>query len=113
MSKGSSGKKGGAIGIVEALWAGTAVFAATKARTYSGFVTSVVIYGLVLMVVLAAAAWLMKTIGIQPLEKFSVAEIQCQSGETPTSDCGGEQGCVKPSGNCYKLLSTQNGGPAA
>ena len=107
-----NGKKGGA-GITEALWAGTAVFAATKARTYSGFITSVVIYGIVLMVVLTAATWLMKTIGLQAREKFSVAEIQCQPGETPTNDCYGEQGCMKPSGNCYKLLSTQNGGPSA
>jgi len=106
-------KKGGAVGIVEALWAGTAVFAATKAKSYSGFITSVVIYGLVLIVVLAAASWVMKTIGLKPLEKFSVAEIQCQAGETPTSDCYGEQGCTKPSGACYKLLSTQNGAPAS
>jgi hypothetical protein len=106
-------KKGGSVGIVEALWAGTAVFAATKARSYSGFVTSVVVYGLILIVVLAAASWVMKTIGLRPLEKFSVAEIQCQAGETPTSDCGGEQGCVKPSGNCYKLLSTQTAEPAS
>ena len=106
----SKAKKGGAVGIVEALWAGTAVFAATKAKSYTGFITSVVIYGVVLMVVLAAATWLMKTIGIQAMEKFSVSEIKCQQGETPTSDCGGEQGCVMPSGNCYKLLSKQNGG---
>ena len=106
-------KSGGSVGIVEALWAGTAVFAATKARSYSGFVTSVVVYGLILIVVLAVASWVMKTIGLRPLEKFSVAEIQCQAGETPTSDCGGEQGCVKPSGNCYKLLSTQTAEPAS
>ena len=104
-------KKGGS-GIVEALWAGTAVFAAVKARSYSSFITSVVIYGVVLMVVLAAAAWVMKTLGIRALERFSVAEIQCQAGETPTSDCYGEQGCLKPSGACYKLLST-SAGPAS
>jgi hypothetical protein len=106
-------KKGGALGIVEALWAGTAVFAATKAKTYSGFITSVVIYGIVLMIVLAVATWLLKTIGLQPREKFSVAEIQCQAGETPTNDCYGEQGCMKPSGACYKLLSTQTGPSSA
>ena len=109
----SKSKKGGALGIVEALWAGTAVFAATKAKSYSGFITSVVIYGIVLMVVLAVASWLMKTIGLRGLEKFSVDEIQCQAGETPTSDCYGEQGCTKPSGACYKLLTTQNGAPSA
>lgn len=105
-------KKGGAVGIVEALWAGTAVFAATKAKSYSGFITSVVIYGVILMVVLAAAAWVAKTLGIQMKEKFSVDEIQCQQGETPTADCYGEKGCLKPSGACYKLLSTQTGGGA-
>ena len=104
-------KKGGA-GIVEALWAGTAVFAATKAKTYSAFVTSVVIYGVILMAVLAAAAWLAKVVGIQWREKFSVSQIQCQAGETPTNDCYGEQGCMMPSGNCYKLLSPQTGASA-
>jgi hypothetical protein len=101
-----SKKKGGSVGIVEALWAGTAVFAATKAKSYSGFIVSVVIYGLILLVVLAAATWVMRTIGLRPLEKFSVAEIQCQAGETPTNDCYWEQGCTKPSGACYKLLNT-------
>jgi len=104
-------KKGGA-GIVEALWAGTAVFAAVKAKTYTSLITSIVIYGAVLMVVLAAGAWVMKAIGLQVSEKFSVAEIQCQAGETPTSDCYGEQGCLKPSGACYKLLSTTTGASA-
>lgn len=104
--------KGGS-GIVEALWAGTAVFAATKAKTYSSFITSVVIYGVVLIVVLAAATWVMKALGIRALEKFSVAEIQCQAGETPTNDCYGEQGCMKPSGACYKLLSTSSGPASA
>lgn len=98
-------KKGGA-GIVEALWAGTGVFAAVKSKTYTSFIISVVIYSVILMIVLAAASWVAKTLGIQMQEKFSVAEIQCQAGETPTSDCYGEQGCVKPSGNCYKLLSS-------
>jgi len=105
-------KKGGS-GIVEALWAGTAVFAATKAKTYSSFIISVIVYGVVLMVVLAAGAWVLRTIGIQAREKFSVSEIQCQAGETPTSDCYGEQGCQLPSGACYKLLSTQTGGASA
>lgn len=107
MSKGST-KKGGA-GVVEALWAGTAVFAATKAKSYSGFITSVVIYGVVLMIVLAAATWVMKSLGIQALEKFTVEDIKCQAGETATPDCYGEKGCLKPSGACYKLLSTQQG----
>lgn len=105
-------KKGGA-GITEALWAGTAIFAAVKARTYTGMITSVVLYSIVLMAVLAAGAWLLKLVGLQARERFSVAEIQCQPGESPTSDCYGEQGCTKPSGACYKLLSTQDGVPAA
>jgi hypothetical protein len=105
--------KGGAVGIIEALWAGTAVFAATKAKTYTGFITSTVIYGVILMIVLAIGAWLMKAIGIQAKEKFTVDEIKCQAGETPTDNCYGEQGCVMPSGNCYKLLSRQNGSPPA
>jgi hypothetical protein len=106
-------KSGGSVGIVEALWAGTAVFAATKSKTYSGFITSVVIYGLILIVVLAVATWFMKTIGLRPLEKFSVEEIQCQAGETPTADCYGEKGCTKPSGACYKLLNTSTGPASA
>ena len=106
-------KKTGGAGITEALWAGTAIFAAVKARTYTGMITSVILYSIVLMAVLAAGAWLLKLVGLQARERFSVAEIQCQAGETPTSDCGGEQGCVKASGNCYKLLSTQNGAPQA
>ena len=106
-------KKTGGAGITEALWAGTAIFAAVKARTYTGMITSVILYSIVLMAVLAAGAWLLKLVGLQAREKFSVAEIQCQAGETPTSDCGGEQGCVKASGNCYKLLSTANGAPPA
>ena len=105
-------KKGGA-GITEALWAGTAIFAATKARTYTGMITSVILYSIVLMAVLAAGAWLLKLVGLQVREKFSVAEIQCQPGESPTSDCYGEQGCTKPSGACYKLLSTADGAPQA
>jgi hypothetical protein len=101
-------KKGGS-GIVEGLWAGTAVFAATKSRTFASFITSFLVYAVVLMLFLAVLAWVMKAVGLRPLEKFSVNEIQCQAGETPTNDCYGERGCVKPSGNCYKLLTTQTG----
>jgi hypothetical protein len=105
-------KKGGS-GIVEGLWAGTAVFAATKARTFQGFVTSFLLYAVVLMVLLAVGAWVLNAIGFQWKEKFSVAEIKCQVGETPTDNCYGEKGCTKPSGACYKLLTTQNGAPAS
>ena len=104
-------KKGGAIGVVEGLWAGTAFFAATKARTYAGFVTSFLVYAVVLMVVLAVGVWLMKTMGLQWREKMTdVGAIQCQAGETETADCYGERGCTKPSGNCYKLNSPAPGG---
>ena len=105
-------KKGGS-GIVEGLWAGTAFFAAIKARTFTGFIASFLMYAIVLIVFLAVAAWLLNTLGFQWKEKFTVAEIQCQAGETPTDNCYGEKGCTKPSGNCYKLLSTQDGAPSA
>ena len=105
-------KKGGA-GIVEGLWAGTAFFAASNARTFMGFVTSFLVYAVVLIVLLAAGAWVLSSVGFQWKEKFSVAQIQCQAGETPTDNCYGERGCTKPSGNCYKLLSTQDGAPSA
>ena len=102
-------KKTGGAGIVEGLWAGTAFFAATKSRTFMGFVTSFLVYAVVLVVLLAVAGWVLGQLGIQWREKFSVAQIQCQEGETPTDDCYGEKGCMKSSGNCYKLLSTQTG----
>ena len=105
-------KKGGA-GIVEGLWAGTAFFAATKARSFADFVTSFLVYAVVLIVIIAAGAWVLKTLGLQWREKFSVSQIQCQQGETPTDNCYGEKGCTKPSGACYKLLSTQTGEPSA
>jgi hypothetical protein len=108
-----AGKKGGSIGVVEGLWAGTAFFAATKAKTYTGFLTSFVVYAVVLMVVLAVGVWLMKTAGLQWREKMTdIGAIQCQAGETETGDCYGERGCMKPSGNCYKLNSP-SGGPKA
>jgi hypothetical protein len=105
-------KKGGS-GIVEGLWAGTAFFAATKAKTFAGFVTSFLVYAVVLMIVIAVGVWVMQTLGIQMREKMTdIGAIQCQAGETETSDCYGERGCMKPSGNCYKL-NTPSGGPAA
>ena len=111
-NKMANGKKGGS-GVVEGLWAGTAIFAATKAKTFAGFVTSFVLYAVVLMVVLYLAMVVMKALGIQMREKMTdVGAIQCQPGETETPDCYGERGCTKPSGSCYKLL-TPSGGPAA
>ena len=111
-NKMANGKKGGS-GIVEGLWAGTAIFAATKARTFAGFITSFVLYAVVLIVVLAVGAMVLKALGIHWREKMTdVGAIQCQPGETETPDCYGERGCTKPSGSCYKLL-TPSGGPAA
>ena len=105
-------KKGGS-GIVEGLWAGTAVFAAVKSRTFAGFITSFLVYAVVLIVLIAVAAMILKAVGIQWREKMTdVAAIQCQAGETETPDCYGERGCMKPSGSCYKLL-TPSGGPVA
>ena len=62
------------------------MFAATKSRTFSSFITSFILYAIVLMIFLAILSWVLKTIGLRPLEKFSVNEIQCQAGETPTND---------------------------
>ena len=105
--------KGGAIGVVEGLWAGTAVFAATKANTFTGFIVSFLVYAVVLMVVIAVAFWILKAVGIQVREKMTdIGAIQCQAGETETPDCYGERGCTKPSGNCYKLNSSSGGPPA-
>ena len=105
-------KKGGS-GIVEGLWAGTAVFAAVKARNFQGFLQSFVMYAIVLIVLIAVVGWVLSALGIQWREKFSVGEIQCQAGESPTDNCYGEKGCTKPSGACYKLLTTQTGPASA
>jgi hypothetical protein len=105
-------KKGGS-GIVEGLWAGTAFFAASKAKTFTGFITSFLVYAVILIVVIAVGMWVLKTLGLQMREKMTdIGAIQCQAGETETPDCYGEKGCMKPSGNCYKLNSP-SGGPAA
>lgn len=99
-------KKGGAIGVVEGLWAGTAVFAATKARTFAGFVTSFLLYAVVLMIVIAVGVTVMKAVGLQWREKMTdIGAIQCQAGETETPDCYGERGCTQASGSCYKLTT--------
>jgi hypothetical protein len=104
--------KGGS-GVVEGLWAGTAFFAATKAKTFAGFITSFLVYAVILIVVIAVAMWVLKAVGLQVREKMTdIGAIQCQAGETETPDCYGEKGCMKPSGNCYKLNSP-SGGPAA
>lgn len=99
-----TGKKGGSLGVVEGLWAGTAFFAARKAKTYGDFLSSFLMYAVILVVLITVVVWLMKAVGLQWREKMTdIGAIQCQAGETETSDCYGERGCRKPSGNCYKL----------
>jgi hypothetical protein len=97
-------KKGG--GLVTGLWTGTAVFAANKSRTFTGFLTTFLGYSVVLMVGLFVVMWVLRALGVRGREGMT-AEIQCQAGETPTNDCYGERGCMKASGNCYKLLTQQ------
>lgn len=84
------------------LWMGTAVFSALKAKDFGGFVTSYLGYALVIIVSLIAIAWIVRSLGLLGSEKFTP---QCQAGETP-GQCAGESGCLLPSGNCYKLLSS-------
>jgi hypothetical protein len=62
------------------------------------------VYALFLILILMLLGWLVRA--VTGREFFAVAEIGCQAGETPTDNCYGEKGCTKPSGNCYKLLST-------
>lgn len=102
--------KGGA-GPLSGLWMGTAVFSALGAKTFGGFVKSYLMYAVVLVAGLMVVAWVLSRLGLR-MERFSVADIQCQPGETPTSSCGGERGCMKPSGNCYKLVSSGDAPPA-
>ena len=104
-------RKGGAVGIVEALWAGTAVFAATKAKSYTGFMTSVVIYGVILLVVLAAASWVMKALGFQVKEGMANGAFgQCPNGGTPTPQADGSVKCVTGANNVD--ITTAPGGAA-
>jgi hypothetical protein len=88
------------------LWTGTAVFAANKSRTFGGFLKTFLTYALVLVIGIMVIRWVLGAIGLQGREGMTV-EIQCQAGETATNDCYGEKGCMKPSGNCYKLLTQQ------
>ncbi len=97
-----AGKKGGSI--VEGLWAGTAVFAATKSRTFAEFVWSFVVYAIVLIVGLMAVAWVLRA--VTGREMFSVAEIKCPPGSSAVEKCPGTStpGCLHPSGNCEASL---------
>lgn len=105
-----SGKKGGA-GITEALWTGTAVFAATKAKSYTGFITSVVIYGAILLVVLAAASWVMKALGFQTKEGMANGAFgQCPNGGSATPQPDGSVKCTTGANNVD--VTTSSGGAA-
>ena len=95
-------KKGGSI--MTGLWAGTGLFAALNSTTYVSFLAKFALYAIVLILILIVLGWLIRT--FTGREFFSVAEVGCQPGETPTDNCNGERGCMKPSGNCYKLLSS-------
>ena len=96
-------RKGGA-GITEALWAGTAVFAATKAKSYSGFITSTLIYGVVLLVVLAAGTWLLKTLGLSLPKETFVEGMKCPNGDEPIQK-NGKRVCITGAGNEIELPS--------
>jgi hypothetical protein len=63
------------------------------------------VYALVLVVIFMILGMLMQTFG-GPKEKFSVSEIKCPKGSTPTEKCPGTNtpGCVHPSGNCEASL---------
>jgi hypothetical protein len=95
-------KRKGGSGVVEGLWAGTAVFAATKSKSFSGFITSFVIYAVILMVVIAAATWLLKTIGLQVPKETFVEGIKCPNGEDPIQK-NGKRVCITGAGNEIEL----------
>jgi preprotein translocase subunit SecG len=96
-------KKGG--GFMEGLWAGTAVFAASNSTTFAGFLGKFMVYALVLVVIFMILGMLMQTFSGRK-EKFSVSDIKCPQGSTPTEKCPGTNtpGCVHPSGNCEASL---------
>lgn len=95
-------KKGG--GIVEGLWTGTAFFAASNSKTFLGFVTTFLLYSVVLIVGFMAVASVLRLVSGR--EMFSVMEIQCPSGSRPGTCPGSNtKGCVTPSGNCTAGLT--------
>lgn len=94
-------KKGGA-GIVEGLWTGTAVFAAMKSRTFVSFLTTFLIYAVVLILFLAAGAWVLKTLGIQMREKMTdIGALPCPPGQSEGTNEAGERVCRAASGATY------------
>ena len=95
-------KRGG--GLLEGLWTGTAFFAASNAKTFAGFVSTFLVYSVVLIVGFMVVAWVLRL--VTGREMFSVAEIKCPPGSTPTEKCPGTgtPGCVHPTGNCEASL---------
>jgi hypothetical protein len=95
-------KKGG--GFVEALWSGTAVFAAVNSPTFLSFLSKFLMYSVVLIVGMVVIAWAFGA--ITGREMFSVGQIQCPRGSSPTEKCPGTgtPGCLHPSGNCEASL---------
>lgn len=86
-------KKGGA-GIIEGLWAGTAFFAATKARSFTGFVTSFLIYAVALIVLIAVGTWVLKMVGVQLREKMTdIGALPCPPGQSEGTNDAGERVC--------------------
>lgn len=90
---------------MEGLWAGTAVFAASNSTTFAGFLGKFMVYALVLVVIFMILGMLMQTFSGRK-EKFSVSDIKCPQGSTPTERCPGTNtpGCIHPSGNCDATL---------
>jgi hypothetical protein len=91
-------KKGGAF--AEALWSGTAVFAALQSSTFFSFLSKFFLYSLVLIVGMVIVAFVFG--GLTGREMFSVAEIRCPAGSSSVAKCPGTgtPGCLHPSGNC-------------
>lgn len=86
-------KKGGS-GIIEGLWAGTAVFAATKARTFTGFLTSFLVYAVILIILIVTVTWALKSLGIQMREKMTdIGALPCPPGQSEGMNEAGERVC--------------------
>lgn len=97
-------KTGRGGGLMEGLWAGTAFFAASNAKTYTDFLGKFFMYSLVLIIGFMLIAWVLRT--VMGKEMFSVSQIQCPPGSSPTDKCPGTgtPGCLHPSGNCEASL---------
>lgn len=95
-------KKGGSI--VEALWTGTAFFAASRSNTFLSFLSKFFLYAIVLIVGMMVVGFVLRQ--VMGREMFSVSQIQCPAGSSPTEKCPGTgtPGCLHPSGNCEASL---------